>query len=201
MSLKGRLESELGRLVDAISSIEGVVAVILFGSYAKGDFDEYSDYDLLVIFKDRDLMWRGWDDLFRKVGALRVLAHIVPKSLDEFWGGEPTFLAEVLSHGRLLYGRHPFEVPAVYSKLMRADVVIYDMKGLDQRAKARLVYRLYGRKSPSIKGLVDELGGVKLSDGCVLVPAEGSRSVKEAIEECGARVKVLKVYVERTPPV
>lgn len=199
--MKGRLESELGRLVDAISSIEGVVAVILFGSYAKGDFNRYSDYDLLVIFKDRDLMWRGWDGLFRKVGALRVLAHVVPKSLDEFWGGEPTFLAGVLSHGRLLYARHPFEVPAMNAKLKRAAVVSYDMRGLGQRAKARIVYRLYGRKSSSIKGLVDELGGVKLSEGCVLVPEEGVRRIREAIEDCGARVKVLKVYVGRTPRV
>lgn len=197
--MKGRPESELGRLVDAISSVEGVVAVILFGSYAKGDFNRYSDYDLLVIFKNRGSMWEGWDELFGKVGAQRVLAHVIPKSLDEFWGGEPTFLAEVLSHGRLLYARHPFEAPAVHVGLKRAAIVSYDMRGLDQRAKARLVYRLYGRRSSGIRGLIDKLGGVKLSEGCVLVPEEGAQRVKEAIEGCGARVKVLRVYVERGP--
>lgn len=199
MSSKERLASELSKLVDATSSVRGVVGVILFGSYARGDFDKYSDYDLLVIFEDEGSMWKGWDELFMKVGALRLLVHVIPKTLDEFWKSEPTFLAEVLSHGKVLFAKYPLEIPAALAGARRMAVIAYSMEGLDRKAKARLVYRLYGRKSSGVKGLVDEVGGVKLSEGCVLVPEEAARRVEEVVRGCGASVKVIRVLVEAPP--
>jgi predicted nucleotidyltransferase len=94
---------ELALLVDAISPLEGVLAIILFGSRARGTGDEYSDYDLLVIFRDKSSMWGAWKELFRRVGELRLHAHVIPKSLDEFLGTEPTLLSEIRSHGRVLF--------------------------------------------------------------------------------------------------
>ncbi len=84
MKLGGKLESDLSRLVEIISSFKEVIGVILFGSIARGDFDEYSDYDILVIFKDKGSMWSRWDDLFKAVGKLKLLIHMIPKSFDEF---------------------------------------------------------------------------------------------------------------------
>lgn len=191
------MESDLAKLIDAISSVKGVVAVILFGSYAKGVFDEYSDCDLLVIFEDRKSMWARWNELFSKIGKLRLLVHAIPKTIDEFWRSEPTFLAEVLAYGKLLYMRYPFEAPAMLAKLERMAIVSYDMKGLDQKAKARLVYKLYGRKAASVQGLVERVGGIKLSEGCLLVPGEAVRQVKETIESCGANVRIIQAYASR----
>ncbi|MEM4523385.1 MAG: nucleotidyltransferase domain-containing protein, partial [Nitrososphaeria archaeon] len=54
MNLKEKLEYDLNNLVETISSIKEVLAIILFGSIARGDYDEYSDYDILVIFKDKE---------------------------------------------------------------------------------------------------------------------------------------------------
>lgn len=50
MQLRSEQKSDLSNLIKAITDVEGVIAVILFGSRAKGDPDEYSDYDLLVVF-------------------------------------------------------------------------------------------------------------------------------------------------------
>ncbi|HID90672.1 TPA: nucleotidyltransferase domain-containing protein, partial [Candidatus Bathyarchaeota archaeon] len=52
MRLRGEQESSLGRIVDAVSRVEGVIAVILFGSRARGDYNECSDYDILMVFRD-----------------------------------------------------------------------------------------------------------------------------------------------------
>lgn len=70
MQLRSEVESDLDSLVKAIADVEGVVAVILFGSRARGDYDEYSDYDLLVIFEDDEVMWRNRRKLFENVGKL-----------------------------------------------------------------------------------------------------------------------------------
>lgn len=51
MRLKTEQDSNLNSIVNAVAKVEGVLAVILFGSRAKGNYDEHSDYDLLVIFE------------------------------------------------------------------------------------------------------------------------------------------------------
>ena len=59
MKLESEMESKLDKLVQAISSVKGVVAIILFGSRARGDYDKYSDYDILVVFRDDEVMWKN----------------------------------------------------------------------------------------------------------------------------------------------
>ena len=61
---------DLSKMVDVVSKVQGVIGVFLFGSLARGDYDEFSDYDLLVVFVDRAVMWRNWDALFEAVGGL-----------------------------------------------------------------------------------------------------------------------------------
>ena len=70
MKSKNELKSDLDRLTKAITSVEGVVAVILFGSRARGDYDEYSDYDVLVVFQSDEVMWRNRRKLYENVGKL-----------------------------------------------------------------------------------------------------------------------------------
>jgi len=56
MRLKTVQESSLSRIVNAITQVEEVVASTLFGSRAKNNYDEYSDYNLLVVFEDDGTM-------------------------------------------------------------------------------------------------------------------------------------------------
>ncbi|GEM_PF-6774572 len=39
MRSKTRMESDLSRIVDAVAGVEGVIALILFRSRAKGNYD------------------------------------------------------------------------------------------------------------------------------------------------------------------
>jgi len=59
MKLEERHKLDLSRIVKKISRIHGVVGIFLFGSLARGDYDKYSDYDLLVLFEDKVLMWKN----------------------------------------------------------------------------------------------------------------------------------------------
>ena len=195
MSLRGRQEYDLSNLTETVSSIREVVAIILFGSVARGDYDEYSDYDLLVVFKDKESMWRRWDELFQMVGRLNLLVHLIPKSMDEFVESEPTFLREVLKHGVVLYSKYPFRSFLSPLGLKRMVLVAYSMRGLGQRDKMRLVYRLYGRKGDN--GLVKKLGGFKVAEGCILIPEDASNALLKALTEYCVEVKAFNVYVQR----
>ena len=82
--MKEEQEYDLSGLVTLITSIDEVIAIILFGSIARRDCNEYSDYDLLVIFKDKESMWSRWNELFRRVGRLNLLIHLIPLIMKNF---------------------------------------------------------------------------------------------------------------------
>ncbi|MBO3754457.1 MAG: nucleotidyltransferase domain-containing protein [Candidatus Brockarchaeota archaeon] len=195
MLSREKLESDLSSLTEVVSSIKEVIAIILFGSVARGNFDEYSDLDLLVVFSDKESMWRRWDELFQKVGGLNLLVHLIPKSLNEFAGSEPTFLNEVLGHGVLLYSKYPFQSFLAPPNFKRMVLIAYSMSRLGQSDKMRLIYRLYGRRRS--KGLVEKLGGVRITDGCVLLPEENSNVILSILREHGVETRSFNIYVSK----
>ena len=87
--MKEEQEYDLSGLVTLITSIDEVIALILFGSIARGDCDEYSDCYLLVISKDKE---SRWNELFRRVGRSNLLVHLILLSHEEFLKSEETFL-------------------------------------------------------------------------------------------------------------
>jgi predicted nucleotidyltransferase len=192
MKLKEKQMLALSDVVNAASKIHGVVGILLFGSLARGDFDEYSDYDLLVLFEDKSLMWRGWDELFRVVGSLRLNLHLIPETLQELKTANPEFLNELLRHGKVLFARQPLEVSLQPLKLKLFCLITYDMGSLNYRDKMKVVYFLY-RKGRV--GAVAKTGGIKLSEGCVLVPADAANEIIAKLSSFGIEAKKLEIYV------
>lgn len=192
MESKRKQVSDLSKPVEAISKITEVVGIILFGSHARGDYDEYSDYDLLILFRDRRSMWRRWDSLFKITGELEMDLHLVPKALDELREGNPIFLKEVFEKGRVLYAKLPFEVSVTSPNLRRFSIIFYELKGLFYKDKMRILYYLYGKKG---KGAVTKLGGVKLAEGCIAVPRDSADDVIENLKAYRANIRRLDTYL------
>ncbi|MEM1985328.1 MAG: nucleotidyltransferase domain-containing protein [Nitrososphaeria archaeon] len=194
MNLKEKLEYDLNNLVETISSIKEVLAIILFGSIARGDYDEYSDYDILVIFKDKESMWKNWDELFKRVGRLNLLVHCIPKSLEEFLKSEPTFLNEIFRNGKLLYIKYPFQAYMRPLDLKPYKLITYNMSGLRQEDKMKFYYKLYGKNSSSNIGLVKKVGGIKVSEGCLLIPENSFEIIKEILNKFNVKFNVIEIY-------
>lgn len=194
MRSQERLAFDLGRLVDSVKGTDGVLAIVLFGSEARGVSDEYSDYDLLVLFKDRQSMLGQWEKLFERVGKLRLLVHVIPKTLQEFEEKtEPTFLESLLRDGKILYLKYPLEAPAQLAGLKPVSLISFRLSKLRQNEKMMLIYRLYGKKGGA-EGMVAAANGVKLGAGCILVPSEHVGSILDAFREYGIEVKVMQLY-------
>jgi predicted nucleotidyltransferase len=192
MNLEKEHMLDLSKVVDVLSKIHGVVGVILFGSLARGDFDEYSDYDLLVLFEDKTLMWKNWDELFQAVGSLKMNLHMVPETLEELNRANPVFLEELFNHGKVLFARIPLEVFSKPTRLAPFYLITYDMSSLDYRNKMRVIYFLYGKGNG---GIVAESGGTKLCEGCILVPNQVGDSIINGLNTFGASTKKLEIYV------
>ncbi len=193
MRLRGQLASGLGKVVDVIAKVDGVVGVILFGSLARGDYDEHSDYDLLVIFEDKPSMWRSWNALFQAVSGFEMILHIIPETLDELERANPVFLDDLSKYGKVLYARPPLEVFSKPFNLKPFSLILYDMSGLRSRDKMRVVYLLYRKGG----GVVAGMGGMKLRDGCVLVPSGVGDELIEMLRGHGVSVKRLEVYLNQ----
>jgi len=182
---------DLSKIVDVVSKVNGVVGVFLFGSLARGDFDEFSDYDLLVVFEDRTVMWRSWDALFEAVGALQLNLHVVPETVDELKQANPVFLDDLFKFGKVLFARFPFEVFAGPIGLESYCLVVYEMSGLSVRDKMKVVYFLY-RKGGA--GELARVSGFRVGEGCLLVPSRAGDVVVEGLKGYGVIARKLETY-------
>ncbi|MGC9345682.1 MAG: nucleotidyltransferase domain-containing protein [Candidatus Bathyarchaeales archaeon] len=193
MRLKIKLESNLSRLVEAITQVNGIVTIILFGSRAKGNYDEYSDYDLLVVFENDEIMWKNRRKMYENVGKLGLFTQVLTRSMRELWEKtEPTFLQSILKHGIILYLRYPMQAPALLQNLKPMAIVTYNLKGLTQKEKMTVIYRLFGKRT--IKGIVQRGGGEKLGDGCFLIPVENLEEVVQILKQHNIKFDITTVY-------
>lgn len=81
--------------------------IVLFGSHARGDADDGSDFDFLVIEPVVENRAREMVRLRRALRPLRVPADILVYSRDEVtrWGQQPgTALYWALKEGRVVHG-------------------------------------------------------------------------------------------------
>ena len=193
MKSKSEVDSELDRLVQAVTKTEGIVAIILFGSRARGDYDEHSDYDLLVVFRDDEIMWQNRRELYRNIGKLGLFTQVLTRSVRELEEKtEPTFLQNILQQGTILYLRYPFKAPALAQNLMPMAAVSYSLAKLPQNEKMKVSYRLFGKQDR--EGLVEKIGGAKLGDGCFMIPAENLDKATAILEQFGVQFDVTIVY-------
>ena len=84
----------------------GAKRAILFGSYARGEADEYSDVDLVIIketglpFLDRDTDFQGLFEATRK--ALQILVY-TPDEFERMRAGGNPFILNVIKDGVVIY--------------------------------------------------------------------------------------------------
>ncbi len=126
-NLPEQKQQELENIVHIIKKGVDVEMIILFGSYARGDWVEeldekgvyyryQSDFDILVIVDDRKLAkkWRVWDQIeddVRRSGFIKTPASIISENLHginhKLKSGH-YFYSDIKKEGILLYdsGRH-----------------------------------------------------------------------------------------------
>ncbi len=191
MQLKEQQKLDLNKIVHSVSKIGNVVGIILFGSQARGDYDEYSDYDLLILFENKALMWQTWDELFRVIGDLKMNLHAIPETLEELKNANPVFLEELSKYGQVLFAKTPLEVYLQPPNLESFSLVTYDMHNVSYPAKMKASYYLYAKGNT---GAVAKAGGTKISDGCIIVPSGTVDVIVGFLTSLDIQTKVIQIY-------
>lgn len=106
---KNEARNTIEKITKKIVSEYNPQKVILFGSYAYGDPDENSDFDLLVV-KETDMnpmeRWMDLKRILRDRDRIASVSPIVytPQELNERLAQGDFFIQEVLEKGEVLYG-------------------------------------------------------------------------------------------------
>lgn len=164
--------SLIDRFVARLRQLPEVHAVVLFGSFVRGDVDRRSDIDLLVVVDRAD---RGAlrPVIARLISDMKPHREINP-TLTNLSDLEPTFLRNVFREGVVLHGKIILspEHLAVQPRVMLA----YDLSALKPSEKvglSRMIHGFESRKTVGGRRRVYRYPGLKDRYGATIV----SRSV------------------------
>lgn len=157
-----------------LSQISEVGLVVLYGSYARGDFGPKSDVDLLILISKSAAIEKVHDAVILIEEKIGKAIQPTIRTMEEFRRTDSGLLQNIFREGKILYLREFFEIP-VAEMLKQKPYVIYTfaISSMRQKDKAKFNREFYSRKTKGkyeYQGLLQKLGGEKLASGCVLMP-------------------------------
>jgi predicted nucleotidyltransferase len=101
------INTALNMYVDYISSLEGVLQIYLFGSFAYGTSHEQSDIDLMVVVEDSLNTTKTSINIQKGLSNRAVPLDILVNRKSNFYAAtnEPTMQRRIQSEGILLYAK------------------------------------------------------------------------------------------------
>jgi len=165
----------LNRIVKATRPLPGVLAVVLYGSFARGDYGPKSDVDLLILVNEPDQVHPVEERLAEQEFGRQIQPMV--RTLGDLAQTDTGLLRNVFREGRLLFLNGPLDLPAFFLlDLKPFALYTFTLKGLAQPDKARFNRILYPHRTRGYpyRGLLAELGGTRVTSGCFLLP-QGSR--------------------------
>ncbi len=173
--------NEVKELASKIGRIRGVLAVIMFGSYAREEFDEGSDVDILVLFSDREAYRLGRDEVWKLASMSEAFVQVITMTLEEI--NSSPLLTSILRDGITLFKRKDFDLREMIAFSPIA-LISYDLRDLDPTEKVKILHRLYGRRGKRMYvGIVEQLGGYKVGRSSFIVPYDRKRDVLDFLDE------------------
>jgi len=187
----------LKKIAKELSKIEDVKVIILYGSLARGEFTSRSDVDLLILTTEYNTQKEIHDKVIELESEIGRNIQPTIRTLAELQKTDTGLLQNIFQEGKILYLREPSDIPSAIL-LQQKPYLIYSFQisSLLQKEKARFNRQLYEqiRKGYNYKGLLQEIGGQKLSAGCVMMPYEQKEKIEKFFKKFKVKFEQLKVW-------
>jgi len=187
----------LKKIAKELSKIDDVKAIILYGSLARGEFTSRSDVDLFILTTDYNTQKEIHDKVIELESEIGRNIQPTIRTLAELQKTDTGLLQNIFQEGKILYLREPSDIPSAIL-LQQKPYLIYSFQisSLLQKEKARFNRQLYEqtRKEYNYKGLLQEIGGQKLSAGCVMMPYEQKDKIEKFFKKFKVKFEQLKVW-------
>lgn len=192
-------------LAQELSTIESVVAIILFGSVARGEADSRSDLDILLVLEKKGAK-KELNQILMKIGRKYNLTIQSILTDRQFSGLDPNFIENVMKEGIVLYGTR-LEVQAGKLRLEPYSLIQYDTTNCPQGMRTRLTRILYGhmtekeykRKKYTSKsiGLVQKYNGWKAGMAVIIVPFRRAGIFTKLLKDTNVQYKRTDLWIAR----
>ncbi|MBU0629194.1 MAG: nucleotidyltransferase domain-containing protein [Nanoarchaeota archaeon] len=203
--MKADFESAISDVKQAFSEFKGVLAVILFGSVARGDFSRrHSDLDLFVVIgkkKVDDKLKKRIDECISSI----CLKHAVRSHL-EFQGldiksEDRTLLEKMIEEGKVIYSSGVF----VFDNNMIGlkQYILYSFSSKDSAKKTLFSKALHGKRSWYYKkgkkivkeysGIIDSSSVISVGKGGLLVSKDRKEAIESMFSSFGVKFKIVKI--------
>lgn len=187
----------LKKIAKELSSIEDVKAVILYGSLARGEFTSRSDIDLFILATDNKTQKEVEDKVIELESEIGRNIQPTIRTIAELQKTDTGLLQNIFQEGKILYLKEPSDIPSAVL-LQQKPYLIYSFQisSLDQKDKAKFNRQLYEqtKKDYKYKGLLREIGGQKLSSGCIMVPHMQKETIEKFFRKFKVKFEQLKVW-------
>ena len=188
-----KLNLDLSELVRRLARILPLQAVVLFGSYARGDADKRSDIDLLLIFDKKSDIKKVENELLGLLDEFRELPLVFSKRGKDEVSEDLSFFYNVFREGYVLYKRPDSELlPAAISREKQAIIYTYGLDPLPHEQKLKFNAALFThtvKKKYRYVGLLERVHGEKLGNGAITVPANAEREIDALFDGYGITPK------------
>ena len=180
--MKLEIYKEIEKIADKIKLVEGVIGVVLFGSYSREDFDEGSDIDFLIIFKDKNLMTKNQKEIYKTTSQTNLFIQAIILTLEELKNS--TLLDSVRREGKIFYANEE-----IYKLLIDCHkpyaLITYATKNLTPKRRVILSQKLEGRRNRRYMydGILKSIGGYKIGRGVIMIPVEKQSEITEYLEK------------------
>jgi len=187
----------LNKIAKALSAIEDVKAVVLYGSFARGEYTSRSDIDLLILTTEKKTSEVVQDKVIQLEQETGRNIQPTIRTLEELQKTDTGLLQNIFQEGKVLYLREAADIPSAILLQQKPFLVYtFQLNSLTQKDKAKFNRQLYQqtRKGYKYKGLLQGLGGQKLSAGCVLVPHTEKQKIEKFFRQFKVQFSQLKVW-------
>lgn len=169
-------------VTDQLKKIGGVTGIVLFGSYARGDYEEGSDVDLLVIFKSKEALTTGQEQIYKITAQTDMFVQAIGLTLEKLKAS--TLVDSILREGKIYHATE--EVRKFLTPIHRPYALLtYSTSNLTAKRRVVFTQELDGRSRGKYKyeGLLQRIGGYKVGRGVVMVPLENLARITNHLEE------------------
>ena len=169
-------------VANKIKEIEGIVGIVLFGSFSRGDYDDGSDIDLLVVFKDKKYLERGLREMYKITAKTNLFFQAIGLTLDELKNSP--LLETALREGKIYYAKQ--DVKKLLTPTHKPYALItYTTANLNAKERVIFTQKLEGRRKGKYRyeGIINKIGGYKVGRGVVMIPLENLKTLTEHMEK------------------
>jgi len=187
----------LKKITKELSKIADVKVIILYGSFARGEYTSRSDIDLLILTTKRETQREVQGKIIKLESEIDRNIQPTVRTISELQKTDSGLLQNIFKEGKILYLKEPAEIPSALL-LQQKPYLIYSFKisNLSQKDKVRFNRTFYeqAKKGYKYNGLLNELAGRKISPGCVIVPISHKEKIEKFFKKFNVSFEQLKVW-------